>query len=150
MEAAALNRLLGEDRSQLGPGLEQFNKQHQQIFNFSHLTTSGQWVLLWNRLFELLADPEMPHRVECLMAIKLLSRDKTYLNDTVREDQLDCLLGLAGIGALGDVRFTAGEEVQIEALKCLSNLIFQSSKCQELCLRNASTEGIMRRIKTYK
>ncbi|EAT38718.1 AAEL009415-PA [Aedes aegypti] len=150
MEAAALNRLLGEDRSQLGPGLEQFNKQHQQIFNFSHLTTSGQWVLLWNRLFELLADPEMPHRVECLVAIKLLSRDKTYLNDTVREDQLDCLLGLAGIGALGDVRFTAGEEVQIEALKCLSNLIFQSSKCQELCLRNASTEGIMRRIKTYK
>nr|XP_019538873.2 synembryn [Aedes albopictus] len=151
MEAAALNRLLGEDRAQLGAGLVQFNKQHQQIFNFSHLTTSGQWVLLWNRFFELLTDPEMGHRVDCLVAIKLLSRDKTYLNDTVREDQLDCLLGLAGIGELGDGRFLAvGEEVQVEALKCLSNLIFQSSKCQELCLKNASTAGIMRRIKTYK
>lgn len=149
METVTLNRLLGDDRSQLGAGLAQFNKQHQQVFNFSHLTTSGQWVPLWNRFFELLADPVMgAHQVECLVAIKLLSRDKTYLNETVREEQLDCLLGLAGVGKEASV--TPREEVQVEALKCLSNLIFQSSKCQELCLFNDSTEGIMRRIKTYK
>ena len=41
-------------------------------------------------------------------------------------------------------------EVQVEALKCLSNMIFQSTKCQEMCLTNASTEGIIRRVKMYK
>lgn len=150
MDAATLNRLIGGNPTQLGAGLDQFNKQHQQIFNFSHLTTSGQWVLLWNRLFEYLADAGMAqHREDCLVAIKLLSRDKTYLNETVQEQQLECLLGLAGIGGEA-CQCRASEEVQVEALKCLSNLIFQSSKCQQLCLNNSSTEGIMRRIKTYK
>lgn len=150
MDAATLNRLLSGDYAQLGAGLDQFNKHHQQIFNFAHLTTTGQWVPLWDRLFEYLADADMAqHREGCLVAIKLLSRDKTYLNETVREQQVDCLLGLAGIGR-ESCQCRPSEEVQVEALKCLSNLIFQSSKCQELCLNNASTEGIMRRIKTYK
>ncbi|XP_055631722.1 synembryn [Toxorhynchites rutilus septentrionalis] len=147
MDAETLNRLLDGDHPQLNEALVQFNKQNQQVFNFSSLTTSGQWVLLWNRLFEYLCDPTFPHQVGCLVAIKLLSRDKTYLNETVNTEQLDCLLYLAGIGSEGYCDAT--EDVQIEALKCLSNLIFQSKKCQELCLVNSSTEGIMKRIKEY-
>ncbi|XP_055594057.1 synembryn [Uranotaenia lowii] len=150
MDAATLNRIMaGRDNPSLKEMLDQFNQQHQQVFNFSHLTTSGQWVLFWNRLFEYLTDPEL---VECrgnaLVAIKLLSRDKTYLNETVHGGQLDCLLNLAGIGMQQDENWN--EDVVVEALKCLSNLIFQSKKCQELCLGNPSTEGILRRIKMYK
>ncbi|KAL9702924.1 hypothetical protein quinque_006442 [Culex quinquefasciatus] len=153
MDNETLNRLLG-NQPELKEALVQFNKQHQQCFNFTHLTTSGQWTLLWNRFFDYLTDPEMAeYREDCLVAIKLLSRDRTYLNETVAVDQLDCLLGLAGIGEVaggGGGVWDATEEVQVEALKCLSNLIFQSKKCQEFCLGNASTEGILRRVKMYK
>ncbi|XP_055536104.1 synembryn [Wyeomyia smithii] len=150
MDAETLNRLLGGDRSRLGEALEQFNKHNAQVFSFSNLTTTGQWMLLWTRMFEFLCEPGMPWLVECLMAIKILSRDKTYLNEAVQAEQLDCLLDLAGIGPESSASVTVAEEVRVEALKCLSNFIFQSRKCQELCLGNTSTEGILRRIKTYK
>ncbi|XP_053683529.1 synembryn [Sabethes cyaneus] len=157
MEAETLKRLLDGNQPALGEALAQFNKHNAQVFSFSNLTTTGQWTVLWNRLFEYLR--EQPEAVapgswlaDCLMAVKILCRDKTYLNEVVRAEQLDCLLELAGIGdaARSDTARKVSEDVQVEALKCLSNLIFQSRKCQELCLNNSSTEGILKRIKTYK
>ncbi|KFB35185.1 AGAP010793-PA-like protein [Anopheles sinensis] len=148
MDADSLRCLLSGDYGLVEEALNKFNKQNSQVFNFMHFTSTGQWVLIWNKLFAYLADPGMPHRVGCLMAIKVLSRDKTYLNETVTVEQLDLLLQLAGIGPLDACE--ASEEVQVEALKCLSNMIFQSTKCQEMCLSNASTEGIIRRVKMYK
>ncbi|XP_058130152.1 synembryn [Anopheles ziemanni] len=148
MDADGLRCLLSGDYGLVEEALNKFNKQNSQVFNFMHFTSTGQWVLIWNKLFAYLADPGMPHRVGCLMAIKVLSRDKTYLNETVTVEQLDLLLQLAGIGTLDTCEAT--QEVQVEALKCLSNMIFQSTKCQEMCLSNASTEGIIRRVKMYK
>uniref|UniRef100_A0A2M4AES9 Putative signaling protein ric-8/synembryn regulates neurotransmitter secretion n=1 Tax=Anopheles triannulatus TaxID=58253 RepID=A0A2M4AES9_9DIPT len=149
MDAESLRCLLSGDYGLVEDALDKFNKQNAQVFNFTHFTSTGQWVLIWDKLFAYLADPAMPHRVGCLMAIKVLSRDKTYLNESVTADHLNALLRLAGIGPLA-VPCDATEEVQVEALKCLSNMIFQSSKCQEMCLGNASTEGIIRRVKMYK
>ncbi|XP_052873240.1 synembryn-like [Anopheles cruzii] len=149
MDAESLRCLLSGDYGLVEDALNKFNKQNSQVFNFTHFTSTGQWMLIWNKLFAYLADPSMPHRVGCLMAIKVLSRDKTYLNESVTAEQLDALLRLAGIGPVGE-RCDATEEVQVEALKCLSNMIFQSIKCQEMCLENASTEGIIRRVKMYK
>ncbi|XP_053671883.1 synembryn [Anopheles nili] len=148
MDADSLACLLSGDYARVKEALEKFNKQNSQVFNFTHFTNTGQWVPIWMKLFEYLADPGMPHRVDCLMAIKVLSRDKTYLNDTVTMEQLECLLLLGGIGPPEGCDAT--EEVRVEALKCLSNMIFQSPKCQEMCLNNTSTEGIIRRVKMYK
>uniref|UniRef100_A0A182S9Z2 Synembryn n=1 Tax=Anopheles maculatus TaxID=74869 RepID=A0A182S9Z2_9DIPT len=148
MDVESLTCLLSGDYGRVKEALAKFNKQNSQVFNFTHFTSTGQWVLIWNKLFEYLADPVMPHRVDCLMAIKVLARDKTYLNETVSVEQLDGLLQLAGIGTPDGC--DAPEEVQVEALKCLSNMIFQSTKCQEMCLSNSSTEGIIRRVKMYK
>ncbi|XP_058460085.1 synembryn [Malaya genurostris] len=148
MDADFLNRLLDGNQPQLVESLTQFNQINSQTFNFSHLTTSGQWVILWNKFFEYLTVPNMPRLVQCLIGIKILSRDKTYLNETVQMEQLDCLIDLAGIGSSGERNVS--EDVQVEALKCLSNLIFQSRKCQEFCLTNSCTNGILRRIRTYK
>uniref|UniRef100_A0A182X0H7 Synembryn n=1 Tax=Anopheles quadriannulatus TaxID=34691 RepID=A0A182X0H7_ANOQN len=150
MDAESLSCLLSGDYGRVKEALVKFNKQNSQVFNFMHFTSTGQWVVIWNKLFEYLADPAMPHRVDCLMAIKVLARDKTYLNETVSGEQLDGLLQLAGIGTPEGCETPASEEVQVEALKCLSNMIFQSTKCQEMCLTNASTEGIIRRVKMYK
>lgn len=85
--------------------------------------------------------------MKCLQVIRVLSRDKTYLNETINDEQFDCLLELAAIGAQQNQMAT---DIQTEALKILCNLVFQSPKCQELCLKNSAVEGILRRLRTYK
>lgn len=82
----------------------------------------------------------------CLQVIRVLSRDKTYLNETINDDQFDCLLETAGI--TGNCNYST--EIQTEALKILCNLVFQSPKCQELCLKNSAVEGILKRLRMYK
>lgn len=85
--------------------------------------------------------------MDCLKCIRILSRDKTYLNETINDDQFDCLLELACIG-IQNKQFEP--EIQTEALKILCNLVFQSPKCQELCLQNSAVEGILKRLRTCK
>lgn len=120
--------------------------QFGNSFNLTSLTTSGQWTQLWNNLFEILKTPTK-NQAKCLQAIRVLSRDKTYLNETINEDQFDCLLETACIGSENQQHPT---DIQTEALKILCNLVFQSPKCQELCLKNSAVEGILRRLRTYK
>lgn len=84
----------------------------------------------------------------CLQSLRVLSRaDRTYLNETINDEQFDCLLDCACIGSSEQSHST---EIQTEALKILCNLVFQSPKCQELCLKNSAVEGILKRLRTYK
>ena len=119
--------------------------QFNATFNLASLTTSGQWTKIWNKSFEHLKTSSTP--MECLQTIRILSRDKTYLNETINEEQFDCLLNIANIGMFNQQMEC---EVQIEALKILCNLVFQSPKCQESCLKNSAVEGIVKRLRTYK
>ena len=102
--------------------------------------------MLWNNLFEILKTPTKI-QLKCLHAIRVLSRDKTYLNETINDDQFDCLLESASIGNENQQH---PPEIQTEALKILCNLVFQSKKCQELCLKNSAVEGILKRLRMYK
>lgn len=120
--------------------------QFGDSFNLSSLTTSGQWTTLWINLFEILKGPTSI-QMECLQSIRILSRDKTYLNETINEDQFDCLLEIASIGILNQEHPC---EIQAEALKILCNLVFQSPRCQELCLKNSAVEGILKRLRIFK
>lgn len=85
---------------------------------------------------------------DCLAAVRLLSRDKTYLNQTITNEQFESLLNIANIGS-HNVGVT-DLAISVEALKCLCNLVFQSTNCQQMCLKNAAIEGIVKRLRTYK
>jgi hypothetical protein len=85
--------------------------------------------------------------MDYLRTIRILSRDKTYLNETINDDQFDCLLDIANIGTHNQNLST---DIQTEALKILCNLVYQSKRCQELCLKNSAVEGIVKRLRLYK
>lgn len=85
---------------------------------------------------------------DCLASIRILSRDKTYLNQAITVDQFDVLLNIANIGAKNEN--ISDPAIIVEALKCLCNLVYQSTNCQMMCLKNASIDGIVRRLRTYK
>jgi Guanine nucleotide exchange factor synembryn len=101
---------------------------------------------MWNNLFEILKTPTNINK-ECLQSIRILSRDKTYLNETITDDQFDCLLEIASIGTQNH---EYSPEIQTEALKILCNLVFQSKKCQDLCLKNSAVAGILKRLRASK
>lgn len=86
--------------------------------------------------------------LDCLAAIRILSRDKTYLNQTITNEQFDLLLNIANIGNHNETILNPA--IAVEALKCLCNLVFQSTSCQMMCLKNAAIDGIVRRLRTYK
>lgn len=106
---------------------------------------------LWNSIFNILgATPTAQHHqyyAECLAAARILSRDKTNLNQTTTK-QFDCLLNIANIGSANVPALPVA--VSVEALKCMCNMVFQSEKCQAMCLKNAAIEGIVKRLRTYK
>lgn len=122
--------------------------QHSQTFDFTVFNQSGQWPIIWSSIFNILksstADPNI--FPQCLASVRILSRNKCNLNHAT-VDQFDCLLNIANIGTHN---VECSSEVSVEALKCLCNLVFQSEKCQAMCLKNASIEGIVKRLRTYK
>lgn len=102
---------------------------------------------MWNNLFEILKTPTTKIRLQALQVIRILTRDKTYLNETINEEQFEILLDAASIGLQNP---DSSDDVQTEALKILCNLVFQSPKCQELCLKNTAVEGILKRLRSCK
>lgn len=126
--------------------------KHANTFDFTAIY--GQWATIWNAIFQFLRSP-MNRREDalniypdCLAAIRILSRDKTYLNQTIAVDQFDTLLNIANIG--NNNENIKDPAIAVEALKCLCNLVYQSSNCQIMCLKNAAIDGIVRRLRTYK
>lgn len=73
--------------------LSNFIKKYSESFNLSSLTSSGQWIKLWISSFEHLKATTTIQK-ECLQTIRILSRDKTYLNETINDSQFDSLLDI--------------------------------------------------------
>lgn len=132
--------------------LQSFVTKHANTFNFTPLY--GQWTAIWNAIFGLIRRANEKHENElniypdCLAAIRILSRDKTHLNQAITVEQFDTLLNIANIGNQNEN--ISDPTVAVEALKCLCNLVYQSTNCQMMCLKNAAIDGIVRRLRTYK
>lgn len=132
--------------------LQSFVTKHANTFNFTPIY--GQWTTIWNAIFGLMRRANEKNEnapdvyPDCLAAIRILSRDKTHLNQAITAEQFDTLLNIANIGKKNES--ILDPTVTVEALKCLCNLVYQSTYCQMMCLKNAAIDGIVRRLRAYK
>uniref|UniRef100_A0A1L8DLZ5 Putative signaling protein ric-8/synembryn regulates neurotransmitter secretion n=1 Tax=Nyssomyia neivai TaxID=330878 RepID=A0A1L8DLZ5_9DIPT len=148
MEKVEYEKFTSNDWKKAQESIRKFVDKNDQKFHFAELTTTGQWKILWESTFGYFDNPDAaPIHKDCLSVVRILSRDKTYLDQCITTEKFNCLLNAANIGPQNGV-FTS--RVVIEALKCLCNLVFNSKKCQEMCLSNTSTEGIIGRIRFPK
>lgn len=124
-------------------------QQHANTFDFS---ANGQKSTIWSGIFRFFQIPYNSASSniypDCLAAIRILSRDKVYLNENITIEQFNMLLNLADLG-VENAHFD-DPTIPVEALKCLCNIVYQSGKCQMMCLKNSAVDGIMRRLRTYK
>lgn len=151
MELHGLEKRDVEDVSKI---LKKFNEDRSQAMRFD--LTLNQRRGVWAGMLNILTDTQKAQaHSEALVCCRLLSRDKSGLNEAVTEDMVTALMQLSGLGSPAQlVKDEEGKEtlsfhndakdekVSLEAAKVLSNLIHQSPVVQSYC----STNGFLSRI----
>ncbi|KAG8243505.1 Synembryn-B [Homalodisca vitripennis] len=130
--------------------------QHKQAFAFPELNLDDRRKKLWTLLFSHLDKPSSAicHK-ECLACVRILSREKTDLDDLCCEKWMNILLYHAGLVPQEQAMLMTNQpfdnfDVVLEAMKCLCNLVFNCEHARKLCGHNHAIEAIMMRLRTYR
>ncbi|XP_017006132.2 synembryn [Drosophila takahashii] len=166
MEAEQLKRLEAKEADHIPAILGEFNTKNADLLIFDSFRTDNQWHELWLAIFGILEDQRLSHlHTQCLNTVRILTRDEFSLQTNYIEQEVNTLLRLARIEA-GSLKLPATpdelkqqeqeqpqlepsqaqSEVIAEALKCLCNLVYQSSDCRRQCLRQHCLDAILKRV----
>lgn len=134
--------------------LKEFNAKYEKQYT-PVSGTSDTSKRLWNVIMSRLNDSQAAHiHQTCLDSLRILSRDKSTLNDVIDQERLSVIVRLAGLvpeeEALQNLNQQINYQVVLEAQKCLSNLVFQSQTVQKWCCVNSCIPGLMCRLKTFR
>ncbi|XP_041972858.1 synembryn-A [Aricia agestis] len=149
--------LTGKVYSEIEQILQNFLKINEKTFNFGYLNENSRGVTLWTALFQHIQDKaaESIHTT-CLATVRLLSRDKTDLDNIICEKWVTVLIDKAGLYnfmEIGDGSMDVDmpqKEIVVEALKCLCNLAFNSEAARALCAQTSIAKGLVARLRSYK
>ncbi|EDW54753.1 GM22436 [Drosophila sechellia] len=166
MEAEHLKRLEAKEADHIPAILDEFNTKNADLLVFDSFRTDNLWHELWLAIFGILDDQRFSHlHTQCLNTVRILTRDEFSLQTNYIEQEVNTLLKLARI-EVGSLKLPATpdelkqqeskepqlepsqaqSEVIAEALKCLCNLVYQSSDCRRQCLRQHCLDAILKRV----
>ncbi|EFN68344.1 Synembryn [Camponotus floridanus] len=118
--------------------------------NFEELNNNCLREKLWKRLFYYLTDyTHLNHHHHCLAALRILSRDKTNLNDLITDEAIKIILQNAVLTKICEEDQISYTIVTIESLKLLCNLLFNSLKVQQSKVLISSLPYLIDRVKNY-
>ncbi|KAH8363796.1 synembryn [Drosophila serrata] len=166
MEAEHLKRLEAKEADHIPAILDEFNTKNADLLVFDSFRTDNQWHELWLAIFGILEEQRLSHlHTQCLNTVRILTRDEFSLQTNYIEQEVNTLLRLARIEASSlklpatpdELKQQEREEPQLEpskaqseviaeALKCLCNLVYQSSDCRRQCLRQHCLDAILKRV----
>lgn len=143
-----IEHLLSSDVDKIKSIIDEFNTKNATLFDFTEFNISGQWLTIWNAFFTNLRDPQKSVIYpQLLNSVRILTRDEQCIKINNIQADFSCLLDLAGLGPEKLTNSCShSTETSIEALKCLCNIIFLSSDCRKLCIKNSATERILKRV----
>ncbi|EZA54229.1 Synembryn-A [Ooceraea biroi] len=108
--------------------MEQYDKQ----MTITELNNDCLREKLWKKLFHYLRDySHLDHCHHFIAALRILSRDKTNLNDLITDDALNIILQNASLTKICEEKQISYTTVTIESLKLLCNLLYNSVKVQQ-------------------
>ncbi|XP_011690211.1 PREDICTED: synembryn-A [Wasmannia auropunctata] len=127
-----------------------FLKVYDKKTSFEELDSTCLREKLWKKLFYYLTDyVRTDQHHHCLAALRILSRDKTNLNDLITDDVIKIVLQNAGLTKICEGEQITCTIVTIESLKLLCNLLFNSVKVQQSKILISSLPYLIDRIKNY-
>ncbi|XP_046431688.1 synembryn-A [Neodiprion virginianus] len=125
---------------ELTQNLSQFIAEHETQRNFTELNENNLRNRIWTQLFDTLNNEEYKstHQL-CLSALRLLSRDKTDIDELVTESRIATLLRFAYLDTnLDNENVASNSETVVETLKVLCNLIYNSQQARTLVIQTSS------------
>lgn len=153
MDDASLKVLQTGNDEECGKILLDFVKENAQTFAFPDSGLDKKQQLI-NEIFKLLRSSNSHNHCVCLQAIRILTRDKTGLDQLFTQEHINTLIYLAGLVIDGEEILEQSQHqnipVIVEAQKCLCNLIYNCKSAQRICSMNGCVEGIMLRLRTYQ
>ncbi|XP_047369352.1 synembryn isoform X2 [Vespa velutina] len=87
--------------------------------------------------------------LNCLAALRILSRDKTDLDKIVTAEMVTLLLRLAELDCKKNEQQIPSTNVSVESAKVLCNLLYHSFKVRELVREKNCLENLINRINKY-
>ncbi|CAD1472780.1 unnamed protein product, partial [Heterotrigona itama] len=115
---------------------------------FGELNNDDLREKLWQRLFQCLSDnSQLLLHHSCLSVLRIL-RDKTKLYELITDERLGIIIDNAALKDTNAKEHTY-TNVTIEALKVLFNLIFNSTKVQEILPKTSCLQRLIERMKNY-
>ncbi|KAG6453807.1 hypothetical protein O3G_MSEX008322 [Manduca sexta] len=138
--------------------LQRFLKNSGNQFSFPSLNAYNNRAILWTALFQHLQNKSSKsiHSI-CLAVIRVLSRDKTDLENLLCEKWITTLIEMSGLynydgndDNFNGVMALTDKEVMVEALKCLCNLTYNSEAARAHCANTSIAQGLVARLKVYK
>ncbi|XP_034825649.1 synembryn-A [Maniola hyperantus] len=156
MNEDEINIVSGDNYTEVALTLENFLKTNNNVFTFPFLLENNRRVSLWAALFQHLQSKSSESiHVLCLTTIRLLSRDKSELENLICEKWIITLIEKAGLFNFVDPDDTMDvdmplKEVVVEAMKCLCNIAFNSEVARALCAHTSIAQGLVARLRSYK
>ncbi|KAI8440098.1 hypothetical protein MSG28_001517 [Choristoneura fumiferana] len=159
MEDDEIELISGGDKLQeVAQVLQEFIRKNETTFTFPNLNGNNKRVILWAALFQHLQNKaSAPIHTLCLAAIRVLSRDKSELENLICEKWITTLIERAGLYNFVGINEESmaplelpQKEIAIEALKCLCNVAFNSEVARALCAHTSIAQGLIARLRIYK
>ncbi|CAL7942373.1 unnamed protein product [Xylocopa violacea] len=126
-----------------------FQENYGTKSTFEELNDDQLREKLWDKLFHCLSNNlESPLHYNCLSTLRILSRDKTNLNELITDERINIILDNALLKETNTDQSTYNN-VTIEALKLLCNLIFNSTKMQQVLPTTSCLSCLIERMKKY-
>ncbi|XP_054016712.1 synembryn [Hylaeus anthracinus] len=114
-----------------------FQENYGNRVTFEELNKDQLREKLWEILFHYILDKSQSsiHR-SCLLTLRILSRDRTKLNELLTDEKINVILDKAALKDADVQQQISYSDVIIESLKLLCNLIFNSTKVQQTLPRS--------------
>ncbi|XP_034949831.1 synembryn [Chelonus insularis] len=142
-----INNITTENVSEFSKHLEKFCKENAQTMQFPELNKNNLREMLWNILMKKLADEKYSEIHEkCIETLRILSRDKTHLDDLITDERLELIVTKAD---LVNSTTSLNSNVTLEAVKLLCNLIYNSAGIQIQIAKVPWLANLIKRISIH-
>ncbi|CAK9818055.1 ric8a [Anthophora quadrimaculata] len=143
-----VEKIVSDTSDQFSKDIASFQENYQDRTTFEELNKKQLREKLWETLFQYLSDnTQSSVHYNCLSTLRILSRDKTNINELVTDERINVILENAALKD-ANVEQNINTNVTIEALKLLCNLIFNSTKVQQV-IPTSCLSCVIKHMKKY-
>ncbi|XP_031830039.1 ric8 guanine nucleotide exchange factor A [Nomia melanderi] len=144
-----VQKIISDSTEEFPKDIATFQENYGTKTTFEELNKDQLREKLWQALFLQISDnsKSLIHE-QCLSTLRILSRDKTNLNELVTIERINLILDKAALKDADSEKQTF-TGVTTEALKLLCNLIFNSTNVQYLIPKTSCLPSLVERMRRY-